>query len=98
MLWMIGKQESSGRCPLCGGSLVHQQATIPFLLQGTLSVIRNVPAEVCMECDEPFLAGDATDTVAHLLSELQSLNTEVSVISFPESALDPSLDAVASVP
>jgi len=93
---MIGKQESSGRCPLCGGRLVHQLATIPFLLQGTVIVIKNVPAEVCIECAEPFLAGDATDTVTDLLSDLQSLNAEVSVISFPEAALDMSFDAGGS--
>jgi hypothetical protein len=44
--------------------------------------------EVCLECDEPFLAGDATDTITNLLSDLQSLNAEVSVFSYPESVAE----------
>jgi hypothetical protein len=63
------------------------------LQEGTVVVIKDVPAEVCIECDEPFLAGRATDTVTQLLNDLRSLNAEVSVISFPEPSFDMATDA-----
>jgi YgiT-type zinc finger domain-containing protein len=61
-------------------------ATIPFLLKGAVVVVKDVPAEICAECDEPFLAGVATDEVLRLLTGLRSLNTEVSVLTYPRAA------------
>ncbi len=73
-----------GRCPLCGGRLVaDQKVTIPFVLENTVAVIKDVPAEVCASCHEPFMIGEVTDRVTELLKRLRSLQTEVSVISFP---------------
>jgi YgiT-type zinc finger domain-containing protein len=83
---MTGKPENNGHCPLCGGRLMSRPATIPFLVRGTVIVIKDVPARICEECDEPFLAGPATDTVTDLLAELRSLRAEVSVIVFPDHA------------
>jgi hypothetical protein len=46
-------------------------------------VIKKVPAEVCGDCHEPFMAGGVTDRVMALLNQLKSLRSEVSVVSFP---------------
>ena len=78
------RTQNNGHCPLCGGRLTTGQATIPFLVRGTVIVIEDAPARICEECDEPFLAGPAADTVTDLLTELRSLRAEVSVIAFPE--------------
>ncbi len=81
---MTGERErDSGRCPLCGGRLVpRQRATIPFVLENTVAVIKDVPAEVCASCHESYVAGEATDRMTILLKQLRSLQTEVSVISY----------------
>ena len=81
---MIGGQErGDGRCPLCGGRLVSdQEATIPFILEDTVAVIKHVPAEVCADCHEAFMVGKVTDQVTELLRQLRSLSTEVSVVSY----------------
>ena len=76
-------EEHNGRCPLCGGRLVpDQRATIPFILENTVIVIRDVPAEACANCHEPFMTGKVTDRVADLLKQLHSLKSEVSVVSY----------------
>ena len=73
-----------GRCPLCGGRLVaDQKVTIPFVLENTVAVIKEVPAEVCASCHEPFMTGEVTDRVTELLKQLRNLQTEVSVVLFP---------------
>ncbi len=81
---MTGEQErSDGRCPLCGGRLLPEQtATIPFVLENIVAVIKDVPAEVCASCRESYMTGEVTDRVAALLRQLRSLQTEVSVISY----------------
>jgi YgiT-type zinc finger domain-containing protein len=81
---MTGEPENS-ICPLCGGSLHADIATIPFILSNdTVVVIKGVPAEVCSNCHEPFVAGNVTDQVSALLRQLKSLRSEVSVVTYAE--------------
>ena len=81
---MIGEPENS-ICPLCGGRLQVDVATIPFILSNnTVVVIKGVPAEVCRNCHEPFVSGQVTDQVSTLLHQLKSLRSEVSVVTFSE--------------
>lgn len=81
---MTGERErNDGRCPLCGGRLLpKQRATIPFVLENTVAVIKDVPAEVCASCHESYMTGEVTDRVTALLRQLRSLQMEVSVISY----------------
>jgi len=80
---MTGEQGSNGCCPVCGGRLIPEQtATIPFILENTVAVIKDVPAEVCASCHEAYMTGAVTDRVTALLEQLRSLQTEVSVISY----------------
>jgi YgiT-type zinc finger domain-containing protein len=76
--------KDDGRCPLCGGPLVaDQKVTIPFVLKNTVAIIKEVPAEVCASCHEPFMTGEVTDRVTELLKELRNLQAELSVVLFP---------------
>ena len=76
-------EEHNGRCPLCGGrSVPDQRATVPFILENTVIVIKDVPAEVCASCHESFMTGQVTDRVTDLLEQLRSLQSEVSVVSY----------------
>ena len=52
---MTGKHANS-RCPICGGVLEPSNATIPFILKETIVIVKQVPAQICVECHEPFLA------------------------------------------
>lgn len=81
---MIGAPENS-ICPLCGGRLELGQANIPFILEDTIVVVKNAPALICTECYEPYLDGPVTDQVMSLLAQLQTLHSEVSVITYVES-------------
>ena len=83
---MTGERESdNGRCPLCGGHLTPEQnATIPFVVDERIIVVRNVPAEVCNSCHEPYLTGAATDRVVALLKQFRSLPMEVSIVLYHE--------------
>lgn len=54
-------------CPMCGGRLKSGITTIPFVLDETILVMKDVPAEICEDCYEPFLIGHITDQVMALL-------------------------------
>lgn len=83
---MAGKPENKrGVCPLCGGRLVaNQRATIPFVLGKVVIVVKDVPAEMCRNCGEPYLAGAVTDRLLKLLERFAHLPIEVSVTSYSE--------------
>jgi YgiT-type zinc finger domain-containing protein len=65
--------------------LSAQLATIPFVLGKTIAVIKQVPAEVCESCGEPFLQAVATDAVSELLDKALASSAEVSVMTYPAS-------------
>lgn len=75
---LLGGKAAEGRtgvsrpCPFCGGQLSAQLATIPFVVGQTITVIEQVPAEICESCGEPFLDAEATDVVTSLLAAASS--------------------------
>ena len=70
-------------CPSCGGLLEDGKATIPFITsRNIVIVVKDVPAEICLDCQEPYVRGNATDQVLSLLKHLKSLKSEVSVVTY----------------
>jgi YgiT-type zinc finger domain-containing protein len=65
--------------------MVTGEATIPYVMKdGSVVVIKNVPAEICGDCREPFTSGKVTDHLVMLVEQLKELHSEVSVISYRE--------------
>jgi len=94
---MTGELEENNRCPLCGGRLQAGQAAVPFLFPDAVIVIKNVPAEICSNCHEPFTTGSVTDQLTAALKPLRSLQAEILVLPYPEVASDlPYVSAVAA--
>lgn len=85
---MVGKPGKKDKkiCPLCGGQLREGLATIPFVLDSVVAVVKDVPAEVCSECDEPYMKGDAVDRIEELLGSLKDMAVEVSVVHYEKAA------------
>jgi YgiT-type zinc finger domain-containing protein len=82
---MTGKLENHKRCPVCGGSLEQGEATIPYVLKdNTVIVVKNVPAEICGDCHEPFTEGKVTDQLVAMAQQLKELHSEVSVVTYRE--------------
>ncbi|MBM3130059.1 MAG: YgiT-type zinc finger protein [Chloroflexi bacterium] len=82
---MIGDQENNGRCPLCGGHLSAGITTIPFIFADTAVLVKQVPAQICDNCREPFTIGAVTDRLVDLVCRVKNLHTEVSIVSYAES-------------
>jgi YgiT-type zinc finger domain-containing protein len=79
---MIGKRENVNRCPFCGGQLREGKATVPFVFQNSVIVVKGVPAEICANCHEPLMTGAVTDELTALLRQLRAAGSEVSVVSY----------------
>jgi YgiT-type zinc finger domain-containing protein len=82
---MTGEHEKHNRCPLCGGRLKPGVATIPFVSGKTVILIKNVPAEVCQSCHEPYTVGQVTDRITGLLKQARMVPAEISIITYSEA-------------
>jgi len=81
---MTGELERNSRCPLCGGRLKPGMATVPFVFPDTVVLIKEVPAEICHSCHEPYMAGKVTDRITDLLNQLRAVHAEALIISSSE--------------
>lgn len=81
---MIGEPEND-RCYFCGGKLESKRATIPFVMGGSVVVVKYVPAQVCIQCGEAIMDSPVARIVDSLLKQVHRLNSEVSVITYAES-------------
>jgi len=90
---MTGELGRDRRCPSCGGELRHGVAAIPYLMPDAVIVVKDVPAEICGSCNEPFTSGSVTDHIVAMLSTACALKAEVLVFSYhdiqPETSLVP---------
>jgi YgiT-type zinc finger domain-containing protein len=86
---MTGELEND-RCYFCGGKLEPRSATIPFVMNGSVVVVKSVPAEVCSQCGEAIMSSPVARRVDTLLKQVYRLNSEVSIIAYsdpmPEAA------------
>lgn len=94
---MTGELVRNSRCPLCGGRMKRGVATIPFILSNTVIVVKDVPAEICSSCNEPYITGKVTDRITGLLNQLRSLPAEVSILSYSQLEAVPALFTAVGV-
>lgn len=81
---MTGSAEKKAfkRCPLCGGKMQDGVTTIPFLTGERVTVIKDVPAEICTDCGEAYMKSGVVDKVESLLDRVEALHSEMSVLHF----------------
>jgi len=57
------------RCDRCVGELTAGQTTLEIWQAEELLVIRDVPADVCPQCDEAYISAAVSEQLDHFLSE-----------------------------
>jgi YgiT-type zinc finger domain-containing protein len=68
--------DTSDRCDLCGGELRPGTTTLEIWRGGELLVIRDVPADVCQQCNESYISADVSERLDHFLSEVHQHRPE----------------------
>lgn len=82
---MIGNEERkvpNSHCPLCGGSMSEGITSLPFFIGEKIAVIRDVPAEICTDCGEPYMKSGVAGRIEALLDRLEELDSEMSVVHY----------------
>ena len=57
------------RCDLCSGEMVSGKTTLEIWRGEQLVVIRDVPADVCLQCNEAYISSDVSERLDHFLVE-----------------------------
>lgn len=81
---MIGKQEKNKikKCPLCGGEMQDGLTTVPFFIGEKIVVVKDVPAEICSNCGEPYMKSSVVSKIEKLLDSLEHLQSEMSIVHY----------------
>jgi len=85
---MTGEPEND-RCYFCGGTLKTGLTTLPFVVGAKVVVVKDVPAEVCTQCNEAIMASEVAAVVDRLLKQVQRTGFEVSVVTYDQLILVP---------
>jgi len=86
---MIGESEKNSPCPVCGGRMRPGLATVPFFLTNAVVLVKEVPAEICISCHEPYMTGKITDRIVSLLRSLRFVAAEILILSYAAVELAP---------
>ncbi|MBM3241893.1 type II toxin-antitoxin system MqsA family antitoxin [Candidatus Poribacteria bacterium] len=57
------------RCDLCGGELKPDKTTLEIWRGEELLVIKDVPADVCQQCNEAYISANVSERLDYFLSE-----------------------------
>jgi YgiT-type zinc finger domain-containing protein len=64
---MTKEQEQHNPCSVCGGQVEEKKIDYTQELDGELYLVREVPAEVCSQCAEPYLTPETVDRLQELI-------------------------------
>ena len=69
------------RCPLCGGEKASGRTIYSVDLGTGLVVVRNVPAEICKQCGEEWIAPDIARRLEEITDKARRNGAEVEVVA-----------------
>ncbi len=58
-------------CDLCGGELAPGKTSLDIWRDDGLIVLRDVPADVCQQCDEAYISPEVSAQIDQFLAEYQ---------------------------
>ena len=73
------KENSESICPLCGGHKRAGMTTFTAELGFGVVVVRNVPALVCVQCGEDWIADEVAARIEELVEDARKKRYQVEV-------------------
>ena len=72
---------SKSRCPVCGGNKSPGKTTYSVDLGTGIVVVRNVPATVCDQCGEEWIAPKTARSLERFTDEARQKGRQVEIIA-----------------
>lgn len=71
-------------CIVCKGLTEKKAVNYILDLDNTIIIIKDVPANVCIQCGERYFDDDVMENLEKIVSNLRTVSTEMSVVSYKE--------------
>jgi len=78
---VVMKDNKEDSCPLCGGKKKLGTTTFTADLGFGVVVVRNVPATVCSQCGEDWIADAVAERIETLVEDARKKRLQVEVMS-----------------
>ena len=69
------------RCPMCGGEKVPGKTIYSVDLGTGVVVVKNVPAEICRQCGEEWIAPETARRLEEITDKARVEGAEVEVVA-----------------
>ena len=79
-------QTMKTKCPVCGGKQKNGKTTFTAEFGSGVVVVRNVPATVCSQCGEDWIADDIAGRLEDIVKQAKKRGRQVEVSEFPKKA------------
>jgi len=70
----------TSQCPLCGGNIEDGTTTFTVDFGAGVVVVRHVPAEVCAQCGEAWIADETGEQLEHTVHSARQNGRQFAVI------------------
>ena len=71
-------------CFICKGKLEEKKVNYIADLEGTIIIIKGVPAKVCTQCGEQYFDDETTENIERIVNQLKQVPIEVSIVNYKE--------------
>jgi YgiT-type zinc finger domain-containing protein len=72
----------NGKCPLCGGTFKLSTTLFSVETGEGVIVVRNVPAEVCVQCGEEWIPAETARELEQRVQTARQQHHPVEVVAF----------------
>ena len=74
------------KCPICGGNMKRGLTNLPVELEAGLLYVKQVPADVCGQCEEAFIPDDVAEKLERIVDRARRQKVEIEVVSYQGAA------------
>lgn len=74
------------KCPLCGGDKIEGTTTYSVDLGFGVVVVREVPAKICNQCGEEWIASKTAKQLEKMVNYAREKHCELEVVPYQTSA------------
>ena len=78
----MNKQGNQSLCPICGGRKEPGTTTYTVDLGTGVVVVRNVDAQICMQCGEEWISDQIAQRLETIVEEARKKQHQVEVLAF----------------
>jgi len=69
---------------MCKGVVVDKAVTFMVEIDGTIIIVKNVPARVCAQCGEQSYADEVAHRLESIVNSIKGAITEIAVINYSD--------------